>query len=259
MTSRVPCERGRLVLGLRALALLAAAGLWLAPGRAQAQYGGGFGIGFGIGRTVPPPEMFLNQRALLNASQATFGPRGFSSANPYANGNAYFNNIRSNDFTQRYSIDSRAESQFRSIRRPTASSTRPRTTPTPAPATAATAAPAPAPAAANPVLPLASFFNAVGMLIWPEGSPTTGELGPKREASDQATGVVYREVQQRGFAPIGSVTDARTKLVDYGQPALAFMRENTTSRVADGFHLFLLSLYESLGQAATPPQATAAR
>jgi hypothetical protein len=38
------------------------------------------------------------------------------------------------------------------------------------------------------------------------------------------------------------------------------MRDNTTPRIADTFHLFMLSLYDSLGQAATvrrKPAATA--
>ena len=48
------------------------------------------------------------------------------------------------------------------------------------------------------------------------------------------------------------MTTTRQKLLDYGQPALHFMRTHTTPRVAETFHLFLLSLYESLAQAANP-------
>jgi hypothetical protein len=40
-------------------------------------------------------------------------------------------------------------------------------------------------------------------------------------------------------------------LLDYGKPALHLLRSKSTVRVADAFHLFLLSLYESLAQAAT--------
>ncbi len=50
------------------------------------------------------------------------------------------------------------------------------------------------------------------------------------------------------------MTDARSKLVDYGRPALEYIRDNSTPRIADTFHLFLLSLYDSLGQAATVPR-----
>ena len=51
------------------------------------------------------------------------------------------------------------------------------------------------------------------------------------------------------------MTEARSKLVEYGRPALQYIRENSTPRVADTFHLFLLSLYDSLAQAATIPRA----
>src|SRR5437588_152801 len=54
-------------------------------------------------------------------------------------------------------------------------------------------------------------------------------------------------------ASLTTVTDARQKLLGYGQPALKAIRTQATPRIADTFHLFLLSLYESLAQAATPP------
>jgi hypothetical protein len=46
------------------------------------------------------------------------------------------------------------------------------------------------------------------------------------------------------------VASAREALIAYGQPALQYLRETSTARVADTFHLFLLSLYDSLAQAA---------
>ena len=39
--------------------------------------------------------------------------------------------------------------------------------------------------------------------------------------------------------------------------ALQYVRAHETPRVADTFHLFLLSLYESLAQAANPPAEAA--
>ena len=54
------------------------------------------------------------------------------------------------------------------------------------------------------------------------------------------------------------MTDARQKLLDYGRPALQYVRTHETARVADSFHGFLLMLYDSLAQAANPPAATAA-
>jgi hypothetical protein len=46
------------------------------------------------------------------------------------------------------------------------------------------------------------------------------------------------------------VAESRQRLIDYGQPALRYVREHETARIADGFHGFLLSLYDSLAQAA---------
>ena len=53
------------------------------------------------------------------------------------------------------------------------------------------------------------------------------------------------------------MTDARQKLLDYGQPALSDIRSHSTPRVAEAFHLFLLTLYDSLAQAAELPAASA--
>ena len=70
--------------------------------------------------------------------------------------------------------------------------------------------------------------------------------------SDKACDVVLAENKKDGVASLASVTDARQKLLDYGRPALAHARAHETPRLADTFHMFLLSLYESLAQAASP-------
>jgi len=57
---------------------------------------------------------------------------------------------------------------------------------------------------------------------------------------------------------MASVTDARNKLLEYGRPALAYTRAHDTPRISDSFHMFLLSLYESLAQAINPAPSTAA-
>ena len=121
----------------------------------------------------------------------------------------------------------------------------------------------PQPAAATatvprPVVPIGSFFNASRMLVWPSDAPVAGELIVKRDISDQACLDVSDLVDKHGSAPITTVTSTRQKLLDYGQPALQFMRTHTTPRVAETFHLFLLSLYESLAQAANPPAVSSA-
>jgi hypothetical protein len=50
------------------------------------------------------------------------------------------------------------------------------------------------------------------------------------------------------------VAEARQKLLDYGRPALHYVKAHETPRVADSFHGFLLSLYDSLAQAALSGQ-----
>jgi hypothetical protein len=102
------------------------------------------------------------------------------------------------------------------------------------------------------VIPLFSFFNASWELVWPAEAPVGGDLKVKRDISDRASLAVLEETRQGGFAKVATVADARQKLLDYGRPALQEIRATATPRVADTFHLFLLSLYESLGQAASP-------
>ncbi len=65
---------------------------------------------------------------------------------------------------------------------------------------------------------------------------------------------MLKETKQRSAASINTVTEARQKLLDYGRPALRELRETSTPRIADTFHLFLLSLYDSLAQAGSPPE-----
>lgn len=67
---------------------------------------------------------------------------------------------------------------------------------------------------------------------------------------------MLEESRLHGVASIATVTAARQKLLDYGRPALQDVRASATPRVADTFHLFLLSLYDSLAQAASPPEST---
>ena len=82
-----------------------------------------------------------------------------------------------------------------------------------------------------------------------------GEFLGKREASDQASLVVLKETKQHGVASITSATEARQKLVEYGRPALKQLRAAATPPIADSFHRFLLSLYDSLEAAASAPNS----
>ena len=60
------------------------------------------------------------------------------------------------------------------------------------------------------------------------------------------------DTKQTGTASITMVTIARERLLNYGRPALREIRATATPRIADSFHMFMLSLYESLAQAALP-------
>src|SRR5262249_32354193 len=127
------------------------------------------------------------------------------------------------------------------------------------PTSAVAAAPNPAPAPAEEVsLPLASFYDASGQISWPADSPMGGELKEKRADFDRASRIVLDESKKNGVASLASVPDAREKLVDYGRPALSYVRANESPRLADTFHFFLLQLYRSLAQAANPTQTAAA-
>ncbi len=220
--------------------LVIGAACLLVPGRAEAQFGfGGFGGGFGgfgyggFGFSqVPKPESYLYQNALVAAGRPVNAPARDSYA---GNPNSYINHIRDNGFVDRYSADRREIPQYRVAARPRA------------------AAPP-----AVPNLPLSSFYDANSKLEWPANAPIEGDLKQKRDVSDLACEQVLEETKKNGVAALASVTDARQKLLDYGRPALAHVRAHDTPRVADTFHMFMLSLYESLAQSANPAPAAAA-
>jgi hypothetical protein len=197
--------------------------------RAQYGFGGGFGWGLGFGfRQVPPPIEYINQKSLVDAARGYQGP----TRTPYAgSSNAYFNHVRDNGFVERYNVDRREPSYYRYV-----------------PTSARAAAPE------KPLIPLASFYDPQGQIAWPADSPANGELKEKRATFDQASQIVLDESKKSGVASMAAVTDARQKLIDYGRPALQYVRGHETARLADTFHLFLLSLYESLAQAANPAQ-----
>jgi hypothetical protein len=215
------------------------------PRRAEAQWGGGFGgFGWGFGgfSQVPKPESFINSKALIDAGRDTHIP----SRNVYANDpNSYINHIRDNGFVERYDVARREPSHYR-YAQPLAQS-RPGVTPT-----------AMNVAQQMPSLPLDSFYDPKGQIVWPADSPVAGDLKEKRTVFDQVSQLALAETKKNGVASIATVTDARQKLLDYGRPALHYVRTHETPRVADGFHLFLLSMYESLAQAVNPAPRAAA-
>jgi len=217
------------------------------PARAQ-----GFGFGWGglAMPWVPTPTNTVNEFALQNAARAGRPP----SNNVYANSpNSYINHLRDPGFTptqdaRGFSYGSRRAAEIAAAQAARSPGEIGRTAPAPAPANAA-----PAPAPARPAQPVASFFDASGRLVWPAEAPTNGDLKAKRDASDQATAAVRREVDAQGWAPIALAAEARQKLLDYGRPALQEVRASSTPVIAQTFHEFLLSLYNSIGSATVPP------
>lgn len=209
---------------------------------ARAQWGMDFGfMGF---NQVPRPGDFINQQALANAGRATMGP---VSRPVYANNpNSYLNRVRDNGFTSHYSLNSRRSPALSTARRSSNSSQASNNQPQPE-----------TPTAPAPVIPIGSFFNAARKLVWPGDAPVAGDLGAKRDISDEACLTVADLVEKFRSAPITTVTVARQKLIDYGQPALQKMRDHSTPQMADTFHFFMLSLYDSLAQAAEAPAISA--
>ena len=221
-----------LVLSIGAVTLV------MAPRPAQAQFDGGMGF-FGF-HQVPSPTNYLNSAALTAAAR---GQTGVPTRTPYANNpNSFINRLRDPGFVSHYDTRGRRAAFI-----PTAIDSRGGDA-QPAAITGASVL------AANAILPLANFFDASKTLVWPGGSPTGGELKEKREVSDQASLAVLEETKQQPTASLSSAAFARKKLLAYGQPALQELRATSTPAIADSFHMFLLSLYDSLAQAADPPK-----
>jgi hypothetical protein len=206
-----------------------------------------FDMGLGLFNRVPSPTQLINDQALISAGAGRRQP----SRNVYANNsNSYINRIRDNGLSPHYGAESRRPPGFEVDRRRARSLSQANNTPS-QPAAVAIAEADP-----RPVHPIGSFFNVSRQLVWPSESPVADDLRAKRDTSDQACLVVVDLVEKHRSAPITTVTYARQRLLDYGQPALRALRSLTTPRVAEGFHLFLLSLYESLAAAANPPEST---
>ncbi len=212
------------------LAVLCVAGLvaWLGGGQAQAMmgYGGFGGFGFGLGPQTPASVSFINQHAIAQMGVAAAArPKPLRAPTAVVRDVEFFN--RYDAATRRAMVD--AASRRRS----------------PSPARAALNA---TPAAAEPVqpprpvVPLVSFFNKMRELIWPADSPTAGDLAGKRSTSDETTLALLHEIENQGYAHIASVTDARNKLLEYGRPALQYVRDNSTAGLGRLSHLSALAL-----------------
>jgi hypothetical protein len=216
---------------------------------ARAIYGMDMGMGFFGGfNPAPSPTQFINSHALIRAGQASTAP-GPLRINNHPDSAA--NRARNSGFSSHYGLDSRRSPAFEADRR-VERAREARNNPT------QPAAPSPpaAAVASRPIFPIGSFFDSSRKLAWPSDSPVADELQGKRDDSDQACLVVADKVVKYGASPITLVTFARDKLLVYGQPALQAIRNTSTPRIAENFHNFLLSLYDSLAQAANPPEVT---
>ena len=227
-----------------------------AAGRSEAQMGYG-GFGFGFQNNAYTESNYLNSWSLQNAAAAAanrpqpltapkFQTRdeGFIDRYDLATREAMVNRIARDPAREMSTINPTGE-RLPSTR--TAQASR-----APAPTRAPAPAPPPVP---KPVVLLANFFDRDQRLVWPTIAPITGDMGKKQEVADQAVLAVFNEYNRLGLAHLSNVTEAREKLLDYGRPALDFVRKQTTPAMSDSFHVFLLSLYSNLGLAATVPRA----
>jgi hypothetical protein len=243
-----------LTLGSIRLAVIALAmAPWAFPGRAEAQYGGfgGFGYGYGWGgynQNAYSDVNYLNQRSLINASAAANSRPQPLNDSPLQS--------RDESFYDKYDLETREAMIDRVARDPG----RERGTADPSgvarrPSTSSTTA---KPARSIPPPPtevhLADYFSKDQQLIWPSVAPISGDLGKKQATADLAALAVLNEYNMKGLAQLSTVTNARQKLLDYGRPALQQVREQSTPAIADSFHVFLLALYNNLGNAATVPK-----
>jgi hypothetical protein len=215
-------------------------------GRAEAQWGYGFdGWGFGwLPYQTPASVQYLNQRAALAGQAAAMNQR--------ANLTAPSRPPRDVTFFERYDAETRRSMEEGIARRLTPLPARITPT-TPSPSQTPKAVDSPGRTTPSPaVTPLNSFFNRDDQLVWPSDAPTEGELTAKRAAADKSALAVVKETMARGVATVASATEARSKLLDYGRPALEFVRKNSTVGVADSFHQFLLLLYDAIGASVNP-------
>ena len=221
----------------------------LCTGQSHADFG--FGIGFGFQNNAYQDTQFVNSWSLQNAAAA-------AANRPQALTAPRFQS-RDEGFIERYDLTTREAMVNRIARNPgrEMSTVNPAGVRTAAPTPRATQAPRPAPALApepRPVVLLANFFDGERRLIWPTVAPITGDMGKKQETADRAILAVLNQYDLQGLAHLTNVTEARERLLDYGRPALDYVRNQTTPAMADSFHVFLLSLYSNLGLAATVPR-----
>lgn len=206
--------------------------------RAEAQFGFGFGRGFGVGiyaRPYTPPSVRMLNR--VAATRAGMDQEALNRTN-LAAPDRFDYRRQQIALQQRYDVESRRPigSDYGGGDIPIARNAAGRASREERPA--------------ERVPPITSFVNEDDQVVWPADAPVSGDLGSLRDQADAEIREVALEYQATDSANIETVAEARQALLGYGRPALQSVRQNSTARVADSFHGFLLSLYESLAQAA---------
>lgn len=225
------------------LAVAAFLAAMAAGGRAEAQFG--MGVAYpGVPLLLYTPErapsptdyLYDRDRARMSAYGNAVQQQGAASqmAAPSASSNAYYNRLRSYSGQDTYQVSSRQSLSRRSTppARPT-SGTSKRSTKT-----------------GRGPMPLEAFFLPDGALDWPRDAPTAGTLRSAQAEVEAAVKVVLNQVRSGGKAKAQSIGAAKSKLENYGQPALVEVQSARSKAVADCFHYFLLFLHQSLEQAA---------
>ncbi|RUL86933.1 hypothetical protein [Tautonia sociabilis] len=228
-------------------ALAAVALALLSAGEADAQFGfGGYGWGYGafLHPYTPPSVSTLDRIAVTRAGMDQEALNRTSLSTP----DRFDYRRQQVALQQRYDVQSM---QGIDVDRRGRGTPIPGSRPAPGAVDNAAEPGAPeAPSVPRPVLSVSSFVNDNGQVVWPADAPISGDLADQRDRADAAIKEVVDEERAMGYSRISTVASARQALLDYGQPALQFVRETSTPRVADTFHLFLLSLYDALAQAA---------
>ena len=162
------------------------------------------------------------------------------------NSNAYYNHLREPEFFERYDTTSRRSVEENAARRaPPVSLGRP------------FRPPAHRRADSSP-RPLVDFFDrSRSARLAARDAPTDGDLREKQAVSSRAAQEVLVESKEKGGARIATVTAARSKLLDYGRPALAMLRKRTDPRGLRDFPLVPPEPVRLVGAwPASPPPAT---
>lgn len=204
------------------------------PARAQVGFGitlpGGTPFLYYTPRSVPSPTQYLYDldrariSAYSNAARQRAAARSVTSM--YVSPDAYYEHARGG--SGRTTHDARSR-----------------------PKLSQPASPVPEAAAPRPTgLPLDAFFLGNGTLDWPHDAPDSAELHSLRVEAESAIKLVREELRLSGQAKAQSVDEARRKLVNYGQRALAEIKSTRSRSVEVTLHYFLLFLNQSLDQVA---------